>query len=68
VALHGFEFLGDDDYELFKAGYFGNKLAKTREIKLEVGERVLGVYSRIEKRYGSQAIHRDFQFIIGKKI
>lgn len=52
VGLHGFELLGDENFSLLKCGYFGNKNAKTREIKLERGERILGICSRTEKRYG----------------
>jgi hypothetical protein len=68
VALHGIELLDNKGQVLVQAGFFQNKNAVTREFQLDPDEKIVGIYSRIEKRYEQQAIHRDFQFIIAKKV
>jgi hypothetical protein len=50
------------------AGFFFNTNASTRDIILDEGERIIGVQSRIEKKFEKQAIHRDFQLILGKLV
>lgn len=50
------------------AGFFHNPKATTRDIYLEEGERIVGIVSRIEKRYAEQAIHRDFQLILAQLV
>ena len=67
VALHAIEMLDDEGKCVLSAGFFQNKNAHTREFILDDDERVIGISSRIEKRYATQAIHRDFQFIIGRR-
>jgi hypothetical protein len=68
VGLHAFEFRDKNDRVMLQAGFSGNRQTLVRDFILEPGERVLGVHSRIEKRYDKQAIHRDFQFIIGRQL
>lgn len=68
MALHAIEMFDKDNKCVLSAGFFQNKNAHSRDFTLDDDERVLGIYSRIEKRYANQAIHRDFQFIIGKQI
>ena len=60
VALHAIEMFDDQNKCVLSAGFFGNKNAKVREFLLDEGERIVGFYSRIERRYAEQAIHRDF--------
>lgn len=68
VALHGIELFDANDKCLCAAGFFGNQKAHTRDYLLDENERIIGIFSRIEQRYETQAIHRDFQFLIGKPI
>jgi hypothetical protein len=60
VALHGIELFDADNNCILQAGFFQNKNAHARDFYLEEGEKIIGIYSRIEKRYATQAIHRDF--------
>lgn len=60
VALHAIEMFDEDEECILSAGFFFNKNARTREFILDDDERLIGIYSRIEKRYSTQAIHRDF--------
>lgn len=66
VGLHAFEFRDKHDSVLLKAGFSGNAQTTVRDFLLEPGEKVIGIHSRVEKRYEKQAIHRDFQFIIAR--
>ena len=50
-VLHGIEFFDNNDKCILSAGFFYNPLAKTRDIYLEEGERVIGIVSRIEQQY-----------------
>lgn len=51
VALHGIELFDASDKCILAAGFFGNQKAHTRDYYLEEGERIIGIYSRIEERY-----------------
>ena len=53
VALHAIEFFDKNDACILSAGFFLNKNAQTREFILDDDERILGIYSRIEKRYST---------------
>jgi hypothetical protein len=66
--LHAIEFFDEDNKLLMSAGFFHNPKATTRDIYLEEGERIVGIVSRIEKRYAEQAIHRDFQLILAQLV
>ena len=68
VGLHGFKFFNKYGDCILTAGFWGNESCVERDFLLEPGERVIGIHSRIETRYENQAIHRDFQFILGKLI
>ena len=50
-ALHGIELFDNVNNCVLKAGFFYNPNAKTREFLLEEGERIVGIVSRIEKRF-----------------
>ena len=67
-VLHGIELFDAEDNLLLSAGFFYNAQAKVRDIILEEGERIIGIQSRIEQKYAQQAIHRDFQLILGKLV
>jgi hypothetical protein len=51
VALHGIEFFDSDDNCILTAGFFNNKNAMSRDFVLDDDERVIGIFSRVEKRY-----------------
>lgn len=51
VALHGIEFFDRDDNCILTAGFFNNKNAISRDFVLDDDEEVIGIFSRVEKRY-----------------
>lgn len=51
MGLHGFELLDDDLNTIVKVGMWTNDDCTVREFLVEEGERILGIASRIEKRY-----------------